>query len=87
MTIKMTDKARKAVSDLAVQYCAYNEAIMNNCERDVKIWGRLLLASQDETGVELITREFLKTRISHNSDLEELEKQEAANDLASIKCL
>jgi len=66
MTIKMTNKARQAARDLAVTYSSYNEAISNNSDSSIKIWGGMLLESQDETGIELIESKLLKLIISRS---------------------
>lgn len=65
MTIKMTNKARKAAHSLAVIYSAYNAAVSNDLDREIKIWGEMLLKAQDETGIELTKRELILSILSY----------------------
>ena len=53
-----TDKQQ--VKRLAVAYSAYNEAVANEEWDSVKVWGKMLIEAQKETGVELTQEETIK---------------------------
>lgn len=43
----------EAARDLAIAYSAFNTAIDNNDDSGIAVWGEMLLAAQQDTGVEL----------------------------------
>lgn len=46
----------KAARQLAVRYCAYQDAVRAWDPQGTRVWGGLLLEIQDETGVEFYPR-------------------------------
>ena len=66
MTIKMTAKARKAAESLAVAYQAHHAAVQNMPAEpnSLIVWSRMLIESQEATGIELVRADRLLEHIN-----------------------
>jgi hypothetical protein len=51
---------KKNAEKLAVSYSAYNEAVTEERWDSVKVWGRMLIEAQKQTGIELLDEETIK---------------------------
>jgi hypothetical protein len=51
---------KKNAEKLAVSYSTYNQAVANENWDSVKVWGRMLIEAQKQTGIELLQEETIK---------------------------
>lgn len=58
---------KEQAKTLAVRYCAFNRALDDQDDNGVLVWGRLLISSMDETGVEISSRSNLDGLMYHAS--------------------
>jgi hypothetical protein len=61
-SLKMTNKARSAARSLAIRYNAFNDASENGDSEMITLWGKLLIESQEEVGVEMYEPDLIRAR-------------------------
>lgn len=64
-TIIIHRPAQIAAFNLAVAYNAYNEAVATRDRNGVRVWGRMLIAAMEKTGVEIIALDTVRNMIDN----------------------
>jgi hypothetical protein len=59
---------------LAIAYHAFSVAVDNQDHLGIQVWGRILLESQQKTGVELHSKLLLNSCVRSSEDYRELEE-------------
>jgi len=70
MTTRITRATRKLAHNLAVEYCAYIEAVQKSDSSGIRCWGRMLLNTQEALGVEVSFNDNIRELIAQHTAAE-----------------
>lgn len=59
----MNTVTKEQAEQLATEYRAFSEALTNNDDLGISVWGKLLLQTQKEIGIEMHSEKLLQSMI------------------------
>lgn len=59
----MNTVTKEQAEQLATEYRAFSEAVTNNDDLGISVWGKLLLQTQKEIGIEMHSEKLLQSMI------------------------